>query len=158
MTDKPAKPRGISKKIMAAIDAMVHGDAKTVTDAAVVAGISREHLSRELGKPHIARALHDKASRNISIAAAKASATKVSLLDSSNELVRDRASSFILGVAGISPENAPAAPGGRAMLPGLQIVIHTSDGGARLVAGPSGLQEPRLLEHEPILEAANVDE
>jgi hypothetical protein len=133
LTDKPARPKRISKKIQAAIDAMVHGDAKTVTAAAAVAGISREHLSRELGKPHIAKTLHEKAARNISIAAAKASATKVSLLDSGNELVRDRASSFILGVAGISPENAPAAPGSRATLPGLQIVVYVKEEPNKLI-------------------------
>ncbi|WP_456838498.1 hypothetical protein [Bradyrhizobium sp. USDA 4486] len=142
---------------MAAIDAMVHGDAGTITEAAESAGCSREYLSRQLGKPHIAKALHDKTARNIAINAAKAGATKVKLLDSSNELVRDRASSFILGVAGISPENAPEAPGSRRMLPGLQIVIHTSDGGARLVAGPSGPQEPRLIEHEPVPASANLE-
>lgn len=72
-------------------------------------------LSRELGKPHITAHLGDKVLRNLAVNSAKAGATKVQLLDSANEMVRDRASSFILGLAGISPEAAGAhgGPGGR---------------------------------------------
>jgi uncharacterized protein YunC (DUF1805 family) len=44
MTDKPKR---ISAKVRTAINAMVDGDVKTVTDAADKAGISREHLSRQ---------------------------------------------------------------------------------------------------------------
>jgi hypothetical protein len=49
--------------------------------------------------------------RNLAVNSAKAGATKVQLLDSANEMVRDRASSFILGLAEISPEAAGAAGG-----------------------------------------------
>ncbi|MGY3233159.1 transposase [Bradyrhizobium sp. USDA 4448] len=44
MTDEQAKPKRISKKIMAAIDAMAHGDIGTITAAAEKAGCSREYL------------------------------------------------------------------------------------------------------------------
>jgi hypothetical protein len=40
--------------------------------------------------------------------AARAGATKVELLDSANEMVRDRASSFALGLAGIQPATTPS--------------------------------------------------
>ncbi|WP_377830322.1 hypothetical protein ACFKHW_17330 [Bradyrhizobium lupini] len=133
-----AKPKPISKKIRAAIDAMVSGDAKTITDAAEKAGISREHLSRELGRPHIAKLLHDKTARNLSIHAAKAGATKVDLMSSAIDMVRDRASSFVLGLAGIAPDAAAGhqhrGGGSRAgylidlrdeqTVPGLVIVVH----------------------------------
>jgi hypothetical protein len=46
-------PKRISKKVRAAVDIMVGGDVKTIPDAARQAGLSREHLSRELSKPHI---------------------------------------------------------------------------------------------------------
>ena len=122
----PVKPRPISKKVKAAIDAMVAGEAKTVTDAAKVAGLSREHLSRELGKPHIAEALRNKVLRNLAISAARAGAVKSELLDSPNEMVRDRASTFVLGLAGITTESAPAAPAsGRT--PGICIQIISRD-------------------------------
>jgi hypothetical protein len=51
---QPDKPRRISTKVRTAIDAMVAGGVKTIADAARSAGLSREHLSRELSKPHIA--------------------------------------------------------------------------------------------------------
>ena len=60
--DKP--PPQITKKIRAAIDALVHGDAKSITAAAKGAGLTRSHLSRELGRPHIATYLHEKVVRN----------------------------------------------------------------------------------------------
>jgi hypothetical protein len=46
--------------------------------------------------------------RNLSINSAKAGATKVDLLDSDNEMVRDRASTFVLALAGIKPEDTPS--------------------------------------------------
>jgi hypothetical protein len=95
-TDVPDKPRRISKKVRAAIDAMVTGDVKTIADAARGAGLSREHLSRELSKPHIAEHMRQRVLRSLSVASARAGAVKVDLLDSPSELVRDRASSFVL--------------------------------------------------------------
>jgi hypothetical protein len=113
--DKSAQPKRITKKIRAAVDTLVQGDAKSITEAAEKAGLSRSHLSRELGKPHITAHLGDKVLRNLAVNSAKAGATKVQLLDSANEMVRDRASSFILGLAGISPRSCSAhgGPGGR---------------------------------------------
>lgn len=47
-------PRRISKKITAAIDAMVSGDTKTIKEAAEKVGLAWERLSRALSKPHVA--------------------------------------------------------------------------------------------------------
>ena len=41
------------------------------------------------------------------MAAARAGATKVDLLDSDNAMARDRASTFVLGLAGIQPASSP---------------------------------------------------
>jgi transposase-like protein len=120
------KPKRISKKVKAAIAALVSGDAKSVTRAAEIAGLSREHLSRELGRPHINELLRGKALRNVAMAAARASAVKVELLESPNEMVRDRASSFILSVNGIAPENKPLDRAG-ALPPGLTIIVTAPD-------------------------------
>lgn len=109
-SEKPATSKHISKRVKAAIEALTSGEAKTVTAAAEVAGLSREHLSRELGKPHVAEALRGKTLRNLAIAFARAGAVKTELLGSDNAMVRDRASSFVLGLAGITPQTAPAAP------------------------------------------------
>jgi hypothetical protein len=80
---------------------MVNGDAKSITEAAEKAGLSRSHLSLELGKQHISAFLRDKVLRNLAINAARAGAVKTELLDSPNEMVRDRASSFVLALASI---------------------------------------------------------
>jgi hypothetical protein len=120
------KPKPISAKVRTAIDAMVAGDAKTITDAAAVAGISREHLSRELSKVHVTEHLRQKIKRTLAVGAARAGATKLALLDSSSEIVRDRASSYVLGLIGIVPEAATAAPSGPAS-PGVVIQIITHD-------------------------------
>lgn len=101
----PDKTRRISRRIKAACDALVHGDVKTVTDAAAKANLSREHLSRELSKPHIAEYLRQKACRALAIGAGRAAAVKLELLDSDSEHVRNDASAFVLGLAGIKPKS-----------------------------------------------------
>ncbi len=95
--------RRISKKVRVAIDAMVSGESKTIVDAAAKAGLARESLSRALNTPHVAAHLHQRVVRTLAIAAAKAGATKVDLLDCDNAMARDRASTFVLGLAGIQP-------------------------------------------------------
>ena len=102
----PAKR--ISAKVRAGIDAMVTGQCKTIQAAAEKAGLSREHFTRELSKPHIAEHLRQKVLRSLAIAAARAGAVKGELLDSDNEMVRDRASTFVLGLADIAPASAPS--------------------------------------------------
>lgn len=68
----------------------------------------RESLSRALSKPHVAEHMRQKVLRSLAIAATRAGATKVELLDSANEMVRDLASSFVLGLAGIQPATTPS--------------------------------------------------
>jgi hypothetical protein len=69
---------------------------------------ARESLSRALSKPHVAELVRTKVLRHLAIAATGAGATKVELLDSDSEIVRDRASSFVLGLAGIQPASTPS--------------------------------------------------
>ena len=104
----PGPPKRVSKKVRAAIDAMVSGDCKKIKEAAEKVGLARESLSRALSTPHVAEHLRQKVIRHLSIAAARAGATKVELLDSASELVRDRASTFVLGLADIAPATAPS--------------------------------------------------
>ena len=104
----PDAPKRISKKVRAAIDAMVSGDCKRICDAAAKVGLARESLSRALSTPHVAEHLRQKVLRHLAIAAARAGAVKGELLDSDSEIVRDRASSFVLGLAGIQPASTPS--------------------------------------------------
>jgi hypothetical protein len=112
--DKPAPTadigplKRISPKVRAAIDAMVTGECKNITEAGAKVGLARESLSRALSVPHIAEHLRQKVLRHLAIHAARAGATKVDLLDSSNEMARDRASTFVLGLAGIQPAASPS--------------------------------------------------
>jgi hypothetical protein len=92
----------------AAIGYMVNGDRKKICEAAEKAGLARESLSRALSTPHIAEYLRLQTVRRLGIAAARAGHTKVELLDSDSEIVRDRASSFVLGLAGIAPAATPS--------------------------------------------------
>ena len=71
-------------------------------------GLARESLSRALSTPHVAEHLRQKVLRHLAIHAARAGATKTELLDSASEIVRDRASSFVLGLAGIQPATTPS--------------------------------------------------
>jgi hypothetical protein len=104
----PGPPKRISKKVRAAIDAMVSGECKKIIDAAQKVGLARESLSRALSTPHVAEHLRQKVLRHLAIAAARAGAVKGELLDSDSEIARDRASSFILGLAGIAPASTPS--------------------------------------------------
>jgi hypothetical protein len=90
--DQPAPadtgpPKRISKKVRAAIDAMVCGDCKKIVEAAAKVGLARESLSRALSTPHVAEHLRQKVLRHLAIHAARAGATKLDLLDSGNEMV-----------------------------------------------------------------------
>ena len=112
--DKPAPPAGeglpkrISKKVRTAIGYMVNGECKQISEAAAKVGLARESLSRALSQPHIAEHMRQRVVRHLAIQSARAGAVKGELLDCSNEMVRDRASSFVLGLAGIQPESNPS--------------------------------------------------
>ena len=60
-----------------------------------------------MSRPHIAEHMRQRVVRSLSVASARASATKIALLDRASEHVRDNASTFVLGLAGIKPETAP---------------------------------------------------
>jgi hypothetical protein len=97
----------VSKKITAAIAKLVSGECKEIAEAAEAVGVARETLSRALSKPHVAEFMRTKVLRTLAMAAARAGAVKGEFLDSDNEMVRDRASTFVLGLAGIQPASSP---------------------------------------------------
>jgi predicted nucleic acid-binding protein len=104
----PVPAKRISKKVSRSIDLMVTGECKTIKEAAEKVGLARESLSRALSTPHIAEYLRTKVLRSLAMAAARAGAVKVDLLDSDNAIARERASSFVLGLAGIAPAATPS--------------------------------------------------
>jgi len=104
---EPAENHRISKRIRRACDALVSGDARTVTEAAERVNLSREHLSRYLSKPHIAEYLRQKACRALAIDAARAASVKGQLLNAGSEHVQNEVSTYLLALAGIKPAATP---------------------------------------------------
>lgn len=102
------RPKPIPLKVRVAIRSLATGECKTVTAAAEKVGLTREHLSRQIGRPHVSEYLNQQTRRHLATAAARAGAAKVELLDCDNAMVRDRASSFVLGLAGIQPASQPS--------------------------------------------------
>jgi hypothetical protein len=104
----PHPPAADIEAVNTAIDHLVTGDVKTIKEAAEKVGMPRESLSRALSTPHVAEHLRTKVLKYLAMAAARAGAVKNDLLDSDNAIARDRASSFILGLAGIQPATSPS--------------------------------------------------
>jgi hypothetical protein len=148
MTTDIAKPKPISRKVRDAISIMVTGDSRTITAAAEKVGITREHLSRELSKPHIAEFLNQKVRRHLAIATTRAGAVKADLLDCNNALVQDRASTFILGLAGIAPASQPNVNLNLSLRAGF-IIDLSEPGDTAAAAKVIGPEPVRQIEHEP---------
>jgi hypothetical protein len=101
-------PKRVSKKVSKAIDLMIGGKAKTITEAADQVGLARETLSRNLSRPHVAEIMRQRVVKSRAMAAGRASAVKIDLMESDNAVVADRASSFVLGLLGIQPATTPS--------------------------------------------------
>jgi hypothetical protein len=144
----PAEPVNkalrITKKVRAAVDLMVSGESKKICDAAAKVGLARESLSRALSTPHVAEHLRQKVLRHLAIHAARAGATKVDLLDSSNEMARDRASTFVLGLAGIQPATTPSVSLNIEMKAGYVIDLTDEQSPMRIVSGTAA----PLIDHD----------
>ena len=102
-TGKREKKRLPPKRVRAAIAALNNGTAKTITDAAALAGISRQYFYRSMKLPHVSEFARAMSASTLALATGRAAAVKVDLLDCESSHVRDSASSFVLGCAGIQP-------------------------------------------------------
>ncbi len=111
-TPPPAEPIGkalrITVRVRRAVDLMVSGQCKKITEAAAAVGLHHDSLCRALGKPHVAEHMRQKVIKRLNLAAARAGDTKIELLDCADNMVRDRASTFVLGLASIAPAVAPS--------------------------------------------------
>jgi hypothetical protein len=90
-------------RVRAAIEALVTGQARTITAAAKKVGLTRERLSRAFSEPHNAEALRTRAAREVALSSGRASARLNQLIDSTSQRVALEATKFSLGVAGIKP-------------------------------------------------------
>lgn len=107
-TEPIDKQLRITAKVRRAIDLMARGECKTILEAAAKVGLARESLGRALAKPHVVEHMRQRAVRTIQMAAARAAEVKAELLDCGDSMARDRASTFVLGTAGIGPTTAPS--------------------------------------------------
>jgi hypothetical protein len=110
--DKPApilpdKPLRITDKVRRAINLFVAGDCKQITEAAEKVGLARESLGRALDRPHVLAYLQERTRKRLEILAARAGVVKGELLDCNNDMAREKASTFVLGLAGIAPAATP---------------------------------------------------
>jgi hypothetical protein len=107
-TEPIDKQLRITAKVRRAIDLLARGECKQITEAAANVGLARESLGRALAKPHVIEHMRQRAVRTIQMAAARAAEVKAELLDCGDSMARDRASTFVLGTAGIGPATAPS--------------------------------------------------
>ena len=140
---EPVRDHRISKRIRHAIDLLVSGQTKYLKDAATQAGLSREHLSRALRKPHIETFVAQCIRRNIAGAQMKASAVLERLMtDGRSEHVKRDAAEYFLGLAGyVVQQNASPSVTVNNVLPGYILDLRTPE---EITAGRGP-----LIEHNP---------
>ncbi|MCG5240867.1 hypothetical protein ACIU1J_05480 [Azospirillum doebereinerae] len=98
------KTRRLSKKLIAAIDALADGKAKTQTEAAALVGIARETLTRALQRPDVQEELRVRVERQIKGKTLVRAAGKLDrLIDAQSENVAFRATELALGLNGFQP-------------------------------------------------------
>jgi hypothetical protein len=108
----PPAPESIDKalrvtaKVKRACELFAKGEVKTIKDAAEKVGMHHDSLSRAFSKPHVIEHMRQRAIRTISLAAGRAAEVKAELLDCGDSMARDRASTFVLGTAGIGPTSS----------------------------------------------------
>lgn len=98
---KPAKEPAIPRKVRHGCELIASGECKTVTAAAERCGLSREHLSKMMARPHIQAFVARKASENISRGVLRASSRLVELIDAESEHVAAKVSERLLEHGGI---------------------------------------------------------
>lgn len=100
----PAKPPRISCKVEAAIEAMLDGRARSITDAAKLVDMARESLSRALAKPHVQEHVRQRTDRLLKGTTLIRAAGRLDrLIDAQSENVAFRATELALGLNGYRP-------------------------------------------------------
>lgn len=96
-------PQPPSKKLLAAIDAMMSGNAKTQAEAAEIAGMAAESLSRALKKKHVIELIQERVRNQLkTVGVLKATANLERLaLQADSEYVQADCTKHILAIAGV---------------------------------------------------------
>ena len=106
---KPTKPRRPSKKLIAAIDALADGRAKTQTEAAAIAGIARETLNRAMQRPDVQEEIRARVEKQLKGKTLVRAAGKLDrLIDAQSENVSFLAVELSLELNGFGAKHGPA--------------------------------------------------
>lgn len=101
---RTGKPLRIPKRVKQAIVNILSGAAKNATIAAEQVGLSREHLSRMINRPHVQVFIAEERRRTIAQASLRAAGRLSELIDAESEHVSLDASKHVLAIEGISPK------------------------------------------------------
>jgi hypothetical protein len=138
----------ITAKVRRAVELMASGKCKTIVEAAEQVGLARESLGRALAKPHVIEHMRQRAIRTIAQAAGRAAEVKTELLDCGDSMARDKASTFILGTAGIGPATAPNLSINLEMKAGYVIDLSGNGYRERVAAAAAADHHPLVIDHE----------
>jgi hypothetical protein len=136
---RSGKPKRIPRKVLNAIRLIDAGECKTIKAAAERVGLSREHLSISLGKPHVQVFLAQRSRQTISWLVLRAGARAGELLDAQSEHVAADMTKHVLAINGIKPAEASQVSVNVNVSPGY--VIDLSNGPERGSDKPSSLIE-----------------
>jgi hypothetical protein len=100
---QPGKQPRIPRKVVHAIRLMLSGECSTIKAAAERAGLTREWLSKMLGRVHVQAFIAGETRKTIAAGQMRASARLVELVDAGSEHVSLDAAKHVLAIEGIKP-------------------------------------------------------
>jgi hypothetical protein len=103
--ERRSKPRQIGRKMRHALELLITGECKTIKAAAERVGMSREHLSRMMGEPHIEAFIAQRTRKTIAAGVMRATARSIELLDAESEHVSADMAKHIMAIGGIKPHS-----------------------------------------------------
>lgn len=146
---KAAKPRRLSKKLSAAIDAFFDGTGKTITEAAAVAGIARETLSRAMKRPDVREEIRERTEQLLQGKTLARAAGKLGqLLDAQSESVQFRATELALELNGFAAKNGAVVS--NTVNIGWTIDLRTDSSKPGLLIGDAGAPGAMIIDAEAV--------
>lgn len=100
---RSGKVKRVPRKVRHAIRLMLTGEVTQIKAAAERVGLSREHLSKTIGMPHVQVFIDQETRKTISAGTLRAGARLIELLDAGSEHVSFEATKHTLGIANIRP-------------------------------------------------------
>jgi hypothetical protein len=100
---RSGKPKRVPRKVRHAVRLILTGEVTNIKAAAERVGLSREHLSRCLGMPHVEVFSALEARKTIAAGKLRASARLIELMDCKSEHVSFEATKHALAIEGIRP-------------------------------------------------------